>query len=293
MNIIETSSTNCGYTFPKVKSTVSENDDVSFSIDLSEKSDIDLSDMYVRAGQKSHDEKYAMALACAQKKYLAVPVAGDMKELMESIEAALANGETLESALRKRMDEYAERASEKAGEKVLEVGNLENDLICIDPKTGHVVDSWVKNRVIGLPGLIDFDLSQLKSQADDLATFIRYTYFKEKGDDPEKVDALISELKSKQSGYDDSRFLPIWSSAGDVADENIRYLTQLYGLDELDEDECKKLSNQLIDEFMKVVEERLASESVTDAKEESDMMYSANAAKHRMARVTLNELLKG
>ncbi len=295
MDRIRTVPVQQGYSLPPINiHSVEKGDEISFSTNENEKSDLDLSDMYISSHQHDLDEivnNEDALLQLAQKRHscIAIPVAGDLKELMENIEQTLANGETLETVVQDRIQEYTYRF----GKDPTMMTGAFSDTLYLDPITGEIIDSLPKSRCIIMSGLQEFDYAAVKSQADDFATFLRYTVYKQDSDDPEKIDALLSELKSKQIGYDTSRFLPVWSSYGDQADENIKYLTQLYDLDQLDKEGRGELSNQLIDEFMKVVGERLATERGSDAKEEMDMMSSVNASKHRIARTTLAELLKG
>ncbi len=279
---------------PSVNTDTIEKDKFTFSpVKEKEKNDLNLSDMYISSSQHNLDEivsNESALLQLAKKRHdcIAIPIAGDLKELMESIEQALSNGETFENALHDRIQEYSDRF----GKDPTMMTGAFSDTLYLDPSTGEIIDSLPKSRCIILGGLQEFDYATVKSQADDFATFLRYTVYRQEGDDPEKVNALISELKTKQSEYDTSRFLSVWSSYGDQADNNIMYLTQLYGLDTLDEEGREKLANQLIEEFMRIVDERLASEHISNVKEEMDMMNSVNASKHRIARKTLAECLR-
>lgn len=122
-------------------------------------------------------------------------------------------------------------------------------------------------------------------------TDIRYTVFKKETDAPEKVNALISELKEKQSNYDTSRFLPIFYSGGKQGEKNVEYWHNLLGSDWDNFNEEKR--NDAADELMKILEERFGSDHTDDVKEEMDMMNSLNTSKRNISRLALTELLNG
>ncbi len=207
----------------------------------SNENSFDFSDMYIRTYQHTPEEAvkdiYAVTKPWKNTDYMSVPVAGDLKELMEDIEKGLAEGKSLRSILQDRIDRYARECGE---EGAVEVGSIQADLILVDPETGRVIDSMPKGRVIILSdNMQNIDYEAVKSQADDLAAFLRYAVFKKETDDPEKVSALISELKEKQSGYDTSRFLPIFYSGGMQGRKNLEYWLNLLGTDRLAVDSKK------------------------------------------------------
>ncbi|MBD5130848.1 MAG: hypothetical protein HDT43_13140 [Ruminococcaceae bacterium] len=256
----------------------------------------DFSDMYVRTHQTSLEEAvkdlYAVSRPWGNQKYMQVPVAGDLKELMESIEKGLADGKPLRDILQDRIDRYAkEHMAEYGEEGVVSVGSDVADLILVDPDTGRVIDSDPKGRCIVLSNKIqDMDYATVKSQADDLATFLKYAVFKKENDDPEKVNALISELKDKQSEYDTSRFLPIFSMHGEDGAKNVAYWLNLLGDDWggcLGDEECEEIA----DELMRIIAERYSSDNSTDddlLDEMNKMKLSSAAAK--IERRSLAEL---
>lgn len=260
---------------------------ISESQESSESSEknFDFSDMYVRTHQTSVEEVgkdvYAASRPWADQKYMQVPVAGDLDELMESIEKGIADGKSLRDILQDRIDRYAKACGE---EGVVAVGSDTADLILIDPDTGKVIDSHPKGRCVVLSKKIqDIDYATAKSEADDLATFLRYAVFKKETDDPEKVSALISELKEKQSDYDTSRFLPIFYSGGKQGEKNVEYWLNLLGTDglnwdSLSEDERDKAA----DELMRFIAERYSSDNSKDddlLDEMEKMKYASAAAK--------------
>lgn len=284
--------------FQRYIRTINKSDEGFYSA-LSEKleKNFDFSDMYIRTYQHSAEDAvkdmYAVSRPWKNTKYLSVPVAGDLKELMESIENGLAEGESLRNILQNRIDRYAKECGE---EGVVAVGNIQADLILVDPETGKVIDSMPKGRVIILSHKMqDTDYDTVRSQADDLATFLRYTVFKKETDDPEKVEALIAELKEKQLVYDTSRFLPIFYSGGKQGKKNLEYWLNLLGTDwgdDLSEDERDKLSDQLTDELMRTLGEHYSSDynRNNDLLEEMKQMKFANVGTAKIQRRVLAEL---
>ncbi len=259
-------------------------------------SDFDFSDMYVRTYQHSPEEAvkdiYAVTKPWKNTDYMSVPVAGDLKELMEDIEKGLAEGETLRSILQNRIDRYARECGE---EGAVEVGSIDADIILVDPETGKVIDSMPKGRVIILSDeMQNMDYDTVRSQADDLATFLRYAVFKKETDDPEKVNALLSELKEKQSGYDTSRFLPIFYSGGKQGKKNLEYWLNLLGTDWGD-DFGKDERNDAADELLKILEERYSSKdrNDNDLLEEMKKMKSKSVEMAKIERRELSELIFG
>lgn len=282
-------------TYQRNDFTAAYNADESFASSVSKlleskEENYDFSDMYVRTYQHSAEDAikdfYGTGLPWKNEKYLHVPVAGDLKELFESIEKGLADGESLRNILQNRIDKYAKECGEPGA---IAVGTLGNDLILVDPETGKVIDSMIKDRVIILSQKMqDTDYATVKSQADDLATFLRYAVFKKETDDPEKVSALISELKDKQSDYDTSRFLPIFYSGGKLGKKNLAYWQNLLGPDwgnRLSEDE----RNDAADELMKILDKQNSPDkSKNDSLlEEIDKMKHANTASAKMMKRVL------
>ncbi len=260
----------------------------------SSENNFDFSDMYVRTYQHSVEEAvkdlYAVSRPWANQKYMQVPVAGDLKELMESIEKGLEDGESLRDILQNRIDKYAK---ECGIEGVVGVGGDLADIILVDPDTGKVIDSLPKGRCIVLSKEIqDMDHLTVKSEADDLATFLRYTVLKKETDDPEMVSALITELKEKQSDYDTTRFLPIFSVFGEQGEKNLEYWHKLLGTDGLNWDSLSEDErNEMADELMRILKERYSSNVSTDEGllEEMEKMRFASAAA-KIERRVLTEL---
>lgn len=246
----------------KTRTTSYENDETFLSLisksQQSTETDYDFSDMYVRTYQHSAEDAVkdisAVSKPWKNTDYMQVPATGDLTELMDSIEEGIADGKSLRDILQDRIDRYAKECGEAGA---VAVGSVDADLILVDPETGKVIDSMPKGRVIILSDEMDY--YTVKSQADDLATFLRYTVFKKETDDPEKVSALISELKEKQSDYDTSRFLPIFYSGGKQGKKNLEYWLNLLGDDwgdDFGKGKSDKSAYQLTDELMEIIKMR-------------------------------------
>lgn len=255
------------------------------------KPEYDFSDMYIRTRQASIEDVRKDISAVARQwfndKYMQVPVAGDLKELMESIEKGLADGESLKNILQNRIDLYHQKRGLDGYWNAAECA----DKILIDPETGKVIDSLPNGRCVVLSKEIqNMDDDIARSQADDLATFIRYTVFKKETDDPEKVSALLSELKEKQADYDTSRFLPIFSANGELGERNVDFWIKIMSdLKDLGEDE----RNDAIDELLKILEKRYSPETDTDDDLHNliDQMKAENIGKSQITKTVLNNAL--
>ena len=214
--MINTISANLRQFQTSLKSTYKSYEGFSSTISKQPEKDFDFTGMYVGSRQSTLEDWFndldSIAQTWGKKEYMQVPVTGDLKELMESIEKTLADGETLQNALQNWIDKYIQKGEGSGGSQT--------DLLLINPDTGEVIDSFPKSRCIVINNLQALDRSTVKSQADDFATFLRYTVFKKETDDPQTVEALIAELKEKQSDYDTSRFLPIFSSHGEQGQTN-------------------------------------------------------------------------
>ena len=278
--------------------TINKSDE-GFSSALSKQleENYDFSDMYVSSHQTKLEDAVndlwsvaQMHIAEMRKGCMWISMVGDMKELMESIEEGLAKGETLQSMLQNHIDKFIKEFGQD--------GWVDADKLFINPNTGEVVDSLPKGRCLVCSKKVqNLDYSTVKSQADDLATFLRYTVFKQEADDPEKVEALLSELKEKQSDYDTSRFLPIFSSKGEQGWKNARILEKMLGLDKrkwysLSEEERDKLSDQLTDELMETLGEHYSTDESKDdgLHEEMKKMQFENVGKAKITWRVLSEL---
>lgn len=233
----------------------------------------DFSEMYVKTPQTPLEESIANPEASAERMkaaqdagFIFVPVLGDLNKLLDSIESDLANGETLRGAFENWTNECLKVYGRDYG-----MGGHIADMIFINPETGEVLDSIPKGRcLVWSKKVQNMDYAMAKAQADDLATYLRYSVFRQDDDDPDGADALIAEIRAKQSEYDTSRFWPIFSSVGEQGLKNARYLAHALGLDKmkwesLSEEERDKLSDKLTDELMEILDEHSSSEDGNDS----------------------------
>jgi len=131
-----------------------------------------------------------------------VPVGkNELIELMEKMEKAAANGESLESVLRKQVDKHTQNGS--IPENVMTV-----DTFDIDPKTGEI--KWVNAKINKSPDKTMEDISSdddiVWDLAYDLQQFMRYTFFKSEDDDPEEVAQILADIKARQSSKNTDRY---------------------------------------------------------------------------------------
>ena len=244
----------------------------------------DFSEMYIKTPQIPLEESIADPDAAAERikaaykaGFIYVPVLGDLNKLLDSIESDLANGETLRGAFENWTNKCLKVFGPGYG-----MGNHIADMISINPDTGEVFNSSPKGRcLVWSKKVQNMDYAMAKAQADDLATYLRYSVFRQDDDDPEQAEALIAEIKAKQSEYDTSRFLPIFSSVGEQGLKNAKYLIHALGLDKLkweslSEEERDKLSDKLTDELMETLGEHYSSE---DGKDSSGSIVSEEMKK--------------
>ena len=112
-----------------------------------------------------------------------------MPKLIEEIQTGLENGDSLRDVLQKHYDSYGD-ATQFNGK----------EWFYIVPETGEVKYAWEKHRVVySSEAQMEMDRLSCYSIADDIATVLRYTYFKEETDDPTKVQALIDGISARSS----------------------------------------------------------------------------------------------
>lgn len=149
-----------------------------------------------------------------------VPIgAGEFPQFMEEIRQDLANGLSLVDALQNRIDAYKKNYHTQG------IGSNNADLFCIDPKNGDVVAVWSKGRVFHDYDAYFTDEAAGLELADDLATFLRYAAFGQEEDDPERVEQLMSYLKSKQAYANYDRY--IFDLDGDESVDNTAMANQI------------------------------------------------------------------
>ena len=140
-----------------------------------------------RIGAINRVDRGAMLAAGA----MIVPIEkNELPALMEEIEKAMANGESLQSVLEKQAAKHGNT-----------MGNFNNDMLFINPNTGEVMGSVPKMRFYTNYEGMDADYDSVKALADDLATFLRCTFFKYEDDCSDEIEAILAEIKSRQSDH--------------------------------------------------------------------------------------------
>jgi len=134
-----------------------------------------------------------------------IPVGkNELIKLMEEMEKAAANGESLQSVLQKQIDKYSHYTSDGP----IPDNGMNKDLFCIDAKTGEV--KWVDAKINKSPDITMEDISRdddiVWDLAYDLQQFMKYTFFKSKDDDPEEVAQILADIKARQASKNYDRF---------------------------------------------------------------------------------------
>lgn len=171
-----------------------------------------------------------------------VPIeGGQLPVFMDYLQKALAEGKSFKEALEVPRIEHLKSHGAS--------GNLNEyaDWFYIDPENGDVVYAGAKSRMIDGDKWRECRFTDDEAAlelADDLATFLRYAVFSQDGDDPERVQRLISYIKDKQAYANYDRYI---CDEGDDTD----LLSALIEAGVLKSDEDEK-ENQ-IDELMETL----------------------------------------
>jgi len=134
-----------------------------------------------------------------------VPVGkNELAGLMEEMEMAAANGESLESVLRKQVAKHSYYTPDGPIPETV----MTADTFDIDPKTGEI--KWVSAKINKSPVLTMEDISRdddiVWDLAYDLQQFMRYTFFKSEDDVPEEVEQILADIKARQANKNTDRF---------------------------------------------------------------------------------------
>jgi len=166
-----------------------------------------------------------------------VPIGkNELPALMAEIEKAMANGESLQSVLEKQAAKHNNA-----------MGNFNNDMLFINPNTGEVMGSVPKMRgYINYEGM-DADYDSVKALADDLATFLRCTFFKREDDCSDEIAAILAEIKSRQSDHI-SQNTDRFDVSDTVLNEDNNVITAV-------EDDEPAEEKNMIDEFINAIGE--------------------------------------
>jgi len=167
-----------------------------------------------------------------------VPVGkNELAGLMEEMEKAAANCESLESVLQKQIDKHTSYGS--IPENVMTV-----DTFDIDVKTGEI--KWVGAKINKSPDKTMEDISRdddiVWDLAYDLQQFMRYTFFKSEDDDPEEVAQILADIKARQANKNYDRFDNVGTDITDIEEET-------------DDDNKPDEPEDLIDGFIKTIGE--------------------------------------
>ena len=128
----------------------------------------------------------------------------ELPAFLEKIQEGAANGIPLADVIQQQREDTVPRKDMYTSRD----GNAAHDLFMIDLATGDVVDvccmqddgckTWVG---------YNYNLALMLSMADDITTFVRYTYFRQETDDPAAVNAVLADIKANAPNYDSSRYL--------------------------------------------------------------------------------------
>ncbi len=137
-------------------------------------------------------------------KYLEVPIAeGGLDEFVGYIRTSLEEGIPLRQALEQQIDRY----SRWEGGEWCAPCALDYDMFTIDPDTGEVAYSQVKGRVqcpYEEQKMMDYHTAL--AMADDIATVLRYSYFREDGDNGINVERLLKGVAERSTKYSTERY---------------------------------------------------------------------------------------
>ena len=165
-----------------------------------------------------------------------IPIeAGELPQLMDTIQDSLKNGMSLADILKQKYDDHIRQYGEEGH------SNSFADWFAINTSTGEVMSADPISRTYHGEALFDDELSDMEAVmelADDLATFLKYAVFSDDREDPEKVNALLSFIKNKQAYANYDRFLADGEEgAGDAILQRLIAAGVLKGDDEEEEKE--------------------------------------------------------
>ena len=202
---------------------------------------------------------------------------GKFNEFVEELQTGLANGDSLRDVLQNHFDSYGDVTHLNHGE-----------FFTIDPDTGMVEIAHTQTRnIYGSAADSNMDILTSLAIADDLATVMRYTYFKEETDDPVKVQALITGICERSNGYNTERFNPLWDTAVEHPREWYVMMQEKLGYD----DEPR---NDMVDSLLELLDRHFKAEQKREAENDdfgsSSLTVAAMAAKIAMSKTKETEL---
>lgn len=192
---------------------------------------------------------------------------GKLTDFIEEIQNGLENGKSLYEVLQDHSEKYKE-ADDLNGKEIF----------YIDPNTGSVEYVQTKNRCIHIsPKQMDMDALTSYAIADDIATVLRYTYFREDTDDPVKIKTLISAIGERSAGYNTDRFDSLWDTTVEHSREWIAMMHEKYW----DEDSTEY--DDMVDSLLELLDRHFKAEQKRDAENDdfgnSSLTVAAMAAK--------------
>lgn len=142
-------------------------------------------------------------------KYLEVPLSeGGLPEFIDTLRASLDEGASLQSVLEKQILRY----SKMDGGVLCPPCAQDHDMFYIDPFTGDVGYAIAKSRVM-YPFEEQQMLDRLTSYqlADDIATVLRYSYFRRETDDGINIERLMYGISERSKKYCTERYEDIYN----------------------------------------------------------------------------------
>lgn len=148
-----------------------------------------------------------------EEECMPIPIeAGELPQLMDTIQNSLKNGMSLAEILKQKYDNHISKYGEEGHT------NSFADWFSINTSTGEVMSADPISRTYHGDSF-DEELSDVEAVmelADDLATFLKYAVFSQDSENPEKVNELFSFIKNKQDYANYDRFLAEDEEAADV-----------------------------------------------------------------------------
>lgn len=128
----------------------------------------------------------------------------ELPAFLEKIQEGAANGIPLADVIQQQREDTVPRKDMYTSRD----GNAAHDLFYIDLAEGNVVDvTCMQDDGCETYAGYNFNLALMLSIADDITTFVRYTYFRQESDDPAAVEAVLADIKAHAPNYNSDRYL--------------------------------------------------------------------------------------
>ena len=197
-----------------------------------------------------------------------IPIAldeGELPEFVKEIQVGLADGKSLRDVLQKRYNDHGEI-----------MGLCHKEVFYIDPDSGSVEFVDTKNRHTFNDKQFCIDKLTSYAIADDIATVLHYTFFKEETDDAIKVQTLISGICERSMKYNTDRFDPQLDTMAHTPEE-WAIIDAKYCDEEVTE------SDDMIDSLLELLDRHFKAEQKREAENDdfgsSSLTVAAMAAK--------------